>query len=144
MVTIESVGHVAIRVKDLDASLAFYADKLGLPEMFRLNRDDRVWLVYLRITDDQYLEVFPEGEGDEAPGPMTVGQNHFCLTVADIDKAEAEVVALGIPFSSPKKQAADGNWQFWIKDPDGNRIEFMQMDPACKQLQAIRAMAGAG
>ncbi len=143
MLELTSIGHVAIRVKDIEASLEFYKGKLGIPEMFRLDRDGKLWLVYLKITDNQYLELFPEGEGDRAPGKMAVGNNHFCLTVEDIDKAEADIIALGIPFSSPKKKVEDGNWQFWIEDPDGIRIEFMQMDPDCMQIQAIRQMAGA-
>ena len=33
---------------------------------------------------------------------------------------------------------ADNNWQCWIEDPDGNRIEFMQMAENAMQLNAIR------
>ena len=33
--------------------------------------------------------------------------------------------------------AADKNWQAWIEDPDGNRIELMQIMPDCLQLEAI-------
>ena len=59
---ITGIGHVAIKVKDLDRSLDYYVNKLGFPEMMRLRKDDgSVWLVYLRITDEQYLEVFPGG-----------------------------------------------------------------------------------
>ena len=68
---ITSLAHVALKVKDLDRSLDFYVNKLGFKEMMRLDKPDGspgVWLVYLRITDDQYLELFPDGEGDRAPG----------------------------------------------------------------------------
>ena len=42
---------------------------MGFAEMMRLNRDDgSLWLVYLRITDTQFLELFPDGEGERAPG----------------------------------------------------------------------------
>ena len=144
MVQIASIGHVAIRVKDIDASLDFYCGKLGFTEMFRLDRDGKLWLVYLRLTDDQFLELFPEGEGDRAPGKMAVGNNHFCLAVDDIHKAETDVLAQGIPLSLPKRKLVeDGNWQFWIEDPDGVRVEFMQMDPDSKQFEAIRRMAAA-
>ena len=55
---INGLGHVAIKVTDLDRSLDYYVNKLGFPEMLRLKKDDgSVWLVYLRITDEQYLEV---------------------------------------------------------------------------------------
>ena len=36
--------------------------------------------------------------------------------------------------------AADLNWQAWIEDPDGNRIELMQMMPDCLQLAAIAGL----
>ena len=50
---ITGLGHVAIRVRDVDRTLDFYDGKLGLAELLRLHHDDgRLWLVYLRITDD--------------------------------------------------------------------------------------------
>ena len=102
---IVGLTHVAIKVADLDRTLDFYVNKLGFAEMLRLHKDDGdVWLVYLRITDDQFLE------------------------------------AAGIPLLLPLKRALDGNWQAWIEDPDGNRIELMQMDPDSLQLKAIERL----
>jgi lactoylglutathione lyase len=137
------IAHVALKVKDLDRSLAFYSGKLGFKEMMRLDKPDGspgVWLVYLRITDDQFLELFPEGEGDRAPGSNATAINHICLGVADLDKTIAGLAAAGVPLSIPKKMAADLNWQAWIEDPDGNRLELMQMMPDCLQLAAIERL----
>ena len=135
---ITGFGHAAIKVKDLDASLAFYKDKLGFPEMLRLhNKDGSTWLVYLRITDDQYLEVFPGAENDRAPGWNANGMNHLCLATDDVAALVKDIEAVGIKLLMPLKLALDGNWQAWIEDPDGNRIELMQMDPNSLQLQAI-------
>ena len=39
---INAIGHVAIRVKDIDRSLDFYVNKLGFTEMFRLHHDDKL------------------------------------------------------------------------------------------------------
>ena len=64
---ISVIGHVAIRVKDVSRTLDFYVEKLGFPEMFRLEREGRLWIVYLRITDGQFLEIFPDAEGERAP-----------------------------------------------------------------------------
>jgi lactoylglutathione lyase len=111
--------------------------------MMRLPKPDGspgVWLVYLRITDDQYLELFPDGEGDRAPGSHITGMNHVCLGVADIDDAIADFKSANIPLTVQKKMAADLNWQCWIEDPDGNRIEIMQLMPDCLQLEAIRKL----
>jgi lactoylglutathione lyase len=135
---ITGLGHVAIKVKDVDRSLAFYVDKLGFPEMLRLHNDDgSLWLVYLRITDDQYLEVFPNAENDRAPGWNANGVNHICLTIGDLDAVIERLEAKGVALLLPKKQGADGNVQAWIEDPDGNRIEMMQMTPESLQLKAI-------
>jgi lactoylglutathione lyase len=137
VLTVTSLAHVAIRVKDVGRTLDFYVRKLGFVEMLRLDRDGKLWLLYLRITDDQYLEVFPEGTGERAAERDVVGFNHICLQVPDIEQTVVELATLGIELIRPKIKAADGNWQTWIEDPDGHRIELMQMDPDCLQAQAI-------
>ena len=140
---ITSLAHVAIKAKDLDRSLDFYVNKLGFPEMMRLPKPDGSpgpWLVYLRITDTQYLEIFPDGEGDRAPDWNDTAINHICLGVDDLDVTLRHLETVGIPLLRPRKMAGDGNWQAWIEDPDGNRIELMQMMPDCLQLKAIASM----
>lgn len=137
------LAHVALKVKDLDRSLDFYTKKLGFQEMMRLPKPDGspgVWLVYLRITDDQYLELFPDGEGDRAPGRDAVAINHICLGVDDLDSVLQQLDEAGVPLTVQKKMAADKNWQAWIEDPDGNRLELMQMMPDCLQLEAIERL----
>lgn len=137
---ITSLGHLAIRVKDFDQSLAFYVGKLGFAEMFRLDRDDRPWIIYLRITDEQFLELFSEAVGDRAPATEAIGLNHLCLTVDDLDAVIGQLAANGVPLTRPKKLALDGNYQAWIEDPDGNRIELMQMAPDCLHFESIRRL----
>lgn len=138
---IVGLAHVAIKVTDLDRSLDFYINKLGFPEMLRLHKDDgSTWLVYLRITDDQYLEVFPGAENDRAPGWDANGMNHMCLAVEDIDAVVERIGAAGISLLLPLKLAVDGNRQAWIEDPDGNRIELMEMDANSLQLKAIERL----
>ncbi len=137
------LAHVALKVKELERSLDFYVNKLGFREMMRLPKPDNspgVWLVYLRITDDQYLELFPDGQGDRAPGSETTGMNHLCLGVADIDQVIEDLNAAKVPLTIQKKMAADLNWQCWVADPDGNRIEIMQLMPDCLQLAAIKRL----
>ena len=138
---IVGLAHVAIKVTDLDRSLDFYINKLGFPEMLRLHKDDgSTWLVYLRITDEQYLEVFPGAENDRAPGWDANGMNHMCLAVEDIDAVVKRIEAAGISLLLPLKLAVDGNRQAWIEDPDGNRIELMEMDANSLQLKAIERL----
>ena len=63
--------------------------------------------------------------------------NHMCLESDDVAALVKELEAVGIPLLMPLKLALDGNWQAWIEDPDGNRIELMQMDANSLQLKAI-------
>ena len=100
---ISSIGHVAVRVKDIDRSLDFYVNKLGFTEMFRLHRDDKLWIVYLRVTDGQYIELFPDAVGDRSPPPEAIGLNHLCLTVDHIDPVLAEIDRQGIPRSGRRR-----------------------------------------
>jgi lactoylglutathione lyase len=141
MKSVKSIGHVAIRVKDIDRSLDFYVRKLGFPEMFRLHRDNNVlWIVYLRVTDSQFIELFPDAVGDRAPPAEAIGLNHLCLEVDDIDAALSELAAANVPLYRPKKMGADNNYQAWIEDPDGNHIELMQLGKDAMQTAAIRKL----
>jgi lactoylglutathione lyase len=136
------LGHIALRVKDLDASLAFYG-KLGFREMTRLlDEKGTPWIVYLRINDDQYLELFPKGVEGPPAGADAVGIFHICLTVEDIDATVAELDKVGIALSRPRSKGIgiDGNRGMWIEDPDGTQIEVMEMAPNCIQFQAIERL----
>ena len=144
MLTVSSITHVAIRVKDVPRSLDFYVGRLGMREMMRLDRDGRLWLLYLRVTDNQFLEVFSEGVGERAAERDAVGYNHLCLEVADIDVALRELADAGVPIAREKQMGQDGNWQAWIEDPDGHRIELMQMMPDSLQAKALAGMAAGG
>jgi lactoylglutathione lyase len=143
MAAFNSLGHVAFRVNDLDASLAFYA-KLGFPEFLRLTQDDgRPWIAYLKVTDELYLELFPGGDGGKAVGPEHTGVHHLCLTTDDIEATAAHLETVGIPATHaliPTKRGVDGNRGMWVTDPDGNRIEIMEMAAGCVQYEALRAV----
>jgi lactoylglutathione lyase len=140
---ISSIAHWALKVADLDRTLDFYREKLGFQEMLRLTLDNGQLLVYLRITDTQFVEIFPNGKGGEGPADDAVAVNHICLQVPDIDKMIANLEAEGIPIWRPKKLGLDGNLQCWVRDPDGNRIEFMQMLPGNLQEKAIARISSA-
>lgn len=144
MAAFNSLGHVAFKVNDLEASLAFYA-RLGFPEFLRLTQaDGRAWIAYLKVTDQLYLELFPGGDGGRATGPEHTGVHHLCLTTDDIEATAAHLDAVGITPSvalNPAKRGVDGNRGMWVTDPDGNRIEIMEMAANCVQYDAIKALA---
>ena len=135
---------IALTCRDMARSVEFYRDRLGFQEMMHLDKEDgSLWLVYLRITDTQFLELFPGGEDNDAPGPDRTAINHFCLETADLDATANALRTAGIPLTVEPKMGLDGNRQCWIADPDGNRIEFMQMAPSSMQAKAIRRLQAA-
>ena len=141
MIEFSSLGHVALRVKDIDRSLAFYTKNLGMPEMLRLFYDDgSLFLIYLKITDSQYLELFPEGVGERSPGKDVVAVNHICLTVENLETTIEDLEKAGVP-DARTKSGVDGNRQAWIEDPDGTRIELMEMSKDCLQYKALKGLA---
>ena len=141
-----NLGHINLKVTDLDASIAFYA-KLGFPEFLRLTQaDGRTWIVYLRITDEMYIELLPGGTG-RAGDQQAAGLNHLCLTTPDIEMTAAELAKVGVPLVSPldpAKRGVDHNRGMWVVDPDGNRIEIMEMAPNCIQYEALATLRGTG
>ena len=83
---------------------------------------------------------FPDAVGERAPAPESNGLNHICLTVADLDDVVRQLGARAVPLSRPLKLGPDGNRQAWIEDPDGNRIELMEMAADGLQAQAIERL----
>lgn len=138
---ITALGHLALKVRDLEASAHFYRDQIGFQEMGRLRHDNGdTWLIYLRITDTQFLELMISDSDAPAPADGTTGPTHYCFTIDDLDVEAARLEAAGVPLTSPIKLGIDGNRGAWIEDPDGNRIELMEMAPDCIQYQAIEAL----
>lgn len=140
---ISQIAHWALKVHDLEKSLAFYRDTLGFQEMMRIDQEDgQLMLVYLRVTDTQYVELFPRGKGTVSPGEDITSMHHVCLQVSSIAETAETLRRMGVPLFRDQKLGLDGNNQCWIKDPDGNRIEFMQMLPGNMQEVAIARLKG--
>jgi catechol 2,3-dioxygenase-like lactoylglutathione lyase family enzyme len=139
---ITQLAHTAYRVRDLEASLAFYG-KLGIYEAFRLNHDDgSVWIVYLQINRDQFLELFPGATEPVATTWNSIAYHHFCLQVDDLETTVADLESREVVIDQPIKMGKDYNLQAWIVDPDGNRIELMQIMPESPQAAAGKAFRG--
>ena len=141
-----TLGHINFKTRDLQASIRFY-ETLGFKAFLELtNEDGKPWIVYLRFDDNLYLELTGGGK-ERSPGPEPTGFNHMCITVSNIEEAAHELEAKGIKLMHPLslKTGLDNNRGAWVEDPDGNRIELMEMSPDCVQYEAIKAFrAGRG
>jgi lactoylglutathione lyase len=138
---ISDLGHPAFRVHDLDASLAFYAT-LGLTEAFRLHRPDgSLMLVYLHVGGDRFLELFP---GGPEPDPERVQSfMHVCLLTDDLRGTVERLREHGVKIEREPTEGLDHNLQAWIRDPDGNAIELMQISQASPQWRVARGESAA-
>jgi catechol 2,3-dioxygenase-like lactoylglutathione lyase family enzyme len=110
------IDHVTVLVTDLAAARAFYGRVLGLTEIAPPREFDFVAVWY--DLGGQYLHLL------QKPQPDTPSPRHFCLHVEDVSAARAHFGALGIPTDETVKIAAAD--RFFVRDPDGNRIELLQ------------------
>lgn len=129
---IKGIHHKAFKVADMDKSLEFYCDKLGFQKAFELHDDDdNPWIVYIKIAEGNFVELFyggVESEKDQV--------DHICFEVDDIQETAGELKKKGVSFAVDITQGKDLNYQFWIKDPDGNWLEFMEMSPESPQRKS--------
>ncbi|MGB3688137.1 MAG: VOC family protein [Jannaschia helgolandensis] len=118
--------HTMVRVKDLDASLAFYK-LLGLVERRRSeNEGGRFTLVFLCPPDQADghadLELTYNWDGDDALPDDSRHFGHLAYTVDDIYATCAELQAAGVTINRPPR---DGHMAF-VRSPDNVSIELLQ------------------
>jgi lactoylglutathione lyase len=126
--------HTMVRVSDLDASLDFYCNKLGLKEVRRMeNEKGRFTLVFLATPDDAARLA---SDPDAVPSPLIElthnwdesgyagGRNfgHLAYRVDDIYALCEKLMAAGVTINRPPR---DGHMAF-IRSPDGISIELLQ------------------
>ncbi len=127
---IKGIGHIAFIVSDMEKSLHFYCSVLGFKKAFEFNDDQgKPWIQYIRVREGQFIELFygnPENIENQS-------YSHLCLEVDDINEIAERLSSYGVKIDIGPVQGKDLNYQCWARDPDGNRIEFMQMNPQSPQ-----------
>jgi catechol 2,3-dioxygenase-like lactoylglutathione lyase family enzyme len=140
------LNHVSITVADLDRSLGFWHDLLGLPLRGRgiseaahleaiigIGRVRLEW-AELDLPGGQMIELFrylePSG-GQVWPRANDAGSTHVCLEVDDIEGLVERMRAAGVPLRSDGPvRIADGDWAGWrdvyASDPDGVTVELSE------------------
>jgi catechol 2,3-dioxygenase-like lactoylglutathione lyase family enzyme len=106
---LNGIAHIAIRVKDIAASLAFY-HKLGYDQAFAMTaKDGTVSQSFLKLDDRQFIELYPMTARDTEPGFM-----HLCFEGVDLNALHDAYVAEGLTPISVRTAAA-GNLLFTMK-----------------------------
>lgn len=127
---IKGIAHIALNVKDMEKSVHFYCDILGFPPAFDIQDDnDNPWIKYIRISHNQFIELFYNG-GENPKSSFS----HLCLEVDDITEVVKDIIKQGGLMDSMPSVGKDKNTQAWIVDPDGNRIELMQISEHSPQM----------
>ena len=140
-----TLGHLAIRARDIEASAKFYVEVVGFEEAFRMHNGEggKLSAIYIYIAPSQFIEIFPNGTG-ELTGNNDIGIKHICIEVENAAKCQEELRGRGAPIDTELKTGFSKCLQFWTHDPDGNRIEFMELPPESLQAQANKRFAGTG
>jgi catechol 2,3-dioxygenase-like lactoylglutathione lyase family enzyme len=140
---IKSFHHTAVSVSDLDRSIEFYRDVLGMTLEWRIDHrksDGLEKVVGLRNVDVSYailsgwggrIELFqyhsPIGKPYPPDKPVSdKGITHFAFEVENIDALFEKLTACGVHFNSQPTDIRPGVRATYFHDPDGITIEFVQ------------------
>jgi lactoylglutathione lyase len=115
--------HTMVRVTDLEASLDFYCNKLGLKEVRRIeNEQGRFSLIFLAPPGDENAQIELTYNWD--PEPYGEGRNfgHLAYSVDNIYATCQSLMDKGVTINRPPR---DGHMAF-IRSPDNISIELLQ------------------
>lgn len=138
-----SIRHMGIVVSNMDVSLAFYRDLIGLRDAPVAEESGDFLDGLLGMAGAKVLTAKLAGENGpallellcfETPCPTdstplnAVGPTHIALTVTDLDGMYARITAAGYPFNAPPKVSPDGGAKVaFCRDPDGSFLELVEV-----------------
>ena len=133
--------HTMVRVTDIDASLDFYCNKLGLEELRRIdNEAGRFTLVFLAAPGDSDAQIELTHNWD--PEPMNGGRNfgHLAYSVENVYATCQRLMDGGITINRPPR---DGYMAF-VRSPDNVSIEILQLGQPLAQAEPWKSMPNTG
>ena len=133
--------HTMVRVKDVDESLDFYCDKLGLTEVRRYDSEQgRFTLIFLAAPGDEEAQVELTHNWD--PEDYDEGRNfgHLAYEVDDIYALCQSLMDNGVTINRPPR---DGRMAF-VRSPDNISIELLQKGDAMPVIEPWASMESVG
>jgi lactoylglutathione lyase len=140
--------HTMVRARDLDETLDFYCDKLGLVQVKRYDSEaGRFSLVFLAAPDDveqaregssPLLEITWNWDPEDYQGGRNFG--HLAYRVDNIYEVCQRLMDKGVTINRPPR---DGHMAF-IRSPDGISIELLQAGDALSPREPWQSMANTG
>ena len=125
--------YAGIRVTDLERSVRFYTELLGLKEEKRRDTSEwggGTWVLLKDETSGAQLELNWYAPGSRFGTPYVPGEglDHVGFVVDDAEAAYTDLVSKGAQPTGITPKETDG-WVAYVKDPDGNWIEIFQLTP---------------
>ncbi|GEM_PF-1581659 len=118
------LAHACLDVRNLEKSIAFYG-KLGLKVVYKFkNKAGRVYGVYLKAGRGTFLEMF-RLDKELARKFKPASYFHLCFQVKNLDAAAKQMRKHRIKIIKRIEWGGNGRL-FFINDPDGNKLEFLQ------------------
>ena len=124
---VKKLLHTRYRVHDLEKTVAFYKDVLGLAEVSRHTSGRGSQLVFFKAPQsEELIEICKY----DASGPVQVGPDltHLAFEVEDLDKFAAHSAAKGYPLSDGPHRSSSGSAIAFIDAPEGYEIELIQRE----------------
>jgi catechol 2,3-dioxygenase len=125
MITPTRIGHVVLKVRDLERSVRFYTEILGLTEVDRFDEGDDHMVFFAWKDNHHDLAIYKVRSDAETPRPDQVGMFHVAFEVASekhLREAYGDLKAKGIEVDATEDHGASHSLYF--RDPDGNPIEL--------------------
>jgi lactoylglutathione lyase len=122
---VKKLNHTRYRVTDLEKTVHFYRDVLGLQEVRRMTSGRGSQLVFLKAPESE--ELIEICKFDES-GPVQVGPDltHLGFEVDDIEEFARHSSALGYPLSDGPHKSPGGSIIAFIDAPEGYEVELIQ------------------
>ena len=121
---VKKLLHTRYRVQDLERTVAFYRDVLGLQEIRRHTSGRGSQLVFLRAPDSEEEIELCKFDGS---GPVNIGTDitHLAFEVDDMDAFAKAAAAKGYPLSDGPHKGSNNVIAF-IDAPEGYEVELIQ------------------
>ena len=118
---IESLGHVVIKVRDLETAEQFYNKLLGIPIQSKSEADQ---MIFFTLGQHHDFAVIAIGAEAASPDEDAVGTHHIAFKVGDVDalrEAKARLEAEGVTVAPVDHHVTKS---LYFHDPDGNALEI--------------------
>jgi len=125
---VKKLLHTRYRVTDLDRTVSFYKEVLGLEETGRHTSGRGSQLVFFKAPQsDEEIEICKY----DASGPVVVGPDltHLAFEVDDLDAFATHAASKGYPLSDGPHRSSSGSAIAFIDAPEGYEIELIQKAP---------------